>query len=193
MEIGSEWIADFLTQLRLQNPALRIDLHSKRDFAQLRELMWRDAIDIALTLPLDVPHFVVHYIWRDPYQLLVPRVLVPQLDGVANLLDISYFAYRHEGVVALHAQLEALGIPHRQSVQFDNLEVIIALIRRGLGYSVLPASAIPDNLGGVHALALPSHVSRPIAALAAPYSLMAKAVRSALDVLRDISPASRIG
>ncbi|MEP2641330.1 LysR family transcriptional regulator [Roseobacter sp.] len=128
-----------LARLRDDHPDLVIDVHSGSS-GQLADQLVQGALDISIcTKP---PHPVAglrwHHIAHEPLVVIAPSDL---LGDAATLLSDHPFIWFNRTTWAggvIEADLKALGISVQATMEIDSLAAIEAMVREGLGVSIVP-------------------------------------------------------
>ncbi|BDP44107.1 LysR family transcriptional regulator (plasmid) [Deinococcus aetherius] len=146
----------------------------------------RDAVDAAvLTLQADVgltqlpahPRLLPTPIGEDPYDLLLPRGW--EEAGVWNRPYIHLGSAREDFVLRA---LGRAGVQLRPALTLTTEGAILAMVARGLGFSVLPRLALGELPPGVRRAALPLPLARTLGTVHRPGALT-PATRAVLGLL----------
>jgi DNA-binding transcriptional LysR family regulator len=111
-------------------------------------------IDLAIVnLPIDEPDLIVEPLFDEDRILIVPAghplhdrqsVTLEELAGHDLLLEARGTAFRD----VLDAAAAEHGVELRPKAELDGMRLLASLVFEGFGAGIVPASAIPPNLGG---------------------------------------------
>lgn len=122
-----------------------------------------DALILVSSELIDQPHLVVERTWDYEMVFVSGRRAVPKRCRLADLRDHPFILYKRGGLFesSIDAYFSEAGFVPRVVMRFDNAEAIKAMIRLGLGVSVLPMWVVQAELRR-NALALIRQRERPL-------------------------------
>lgn len=127
-------------------------------------------------------HFVEHYRWSDHYVLVTAKGRPGMPHHFTELARTTrYVAWRHAGLERLHAHLAAAQLRLCHRGELSCLETLLDLVSKGRCMSILPSALLT---GQVEQVPLPTGVTRQIAIVARPSSLLSNAANAVLQVLK---------
>lgn len=176
-----------LQDLARNYPALRIDIddsHEEREAVARAVSEGRAEIGIA---QLPVPDALAAFDYAaDAYVLAAPAQLALALPLEWNALaGIDYLQLNCSGALAVLEKSRAAGFTAQPARLLSTDSSIIALVRQGLGYSILPQLAIAPEPEGVRTYPLPFEAVRRFAVVALPEVARSEAARVVIAHLRD--------
>ncbi len=191
--IGESLLSRLLEQCWSRYPDIRIDILNDTECHEviLRTLRLNEA-DVAITYPLEDDQYLCHELPQDPYVLVLPKSREGRIEAFAELSQLRYLEHESFGTSRALELLAAHGFSRMPSFRATSVHAILPMVRRGLGYSILPRLALPTVATelAVVALPLPQLVSRSLAVVARPYSLLSRSARAVIEILRSLDETS---
>jgi LysR family hydrogen peroxide-inducible transcriptional activator len=146
-------VAPLLTSVTERYPEIRVIVLDATTSSLVLNLV-SGTIDLAIVnLPIDEPDLIVEPLFDEDRILIVPTghplydresITLVELAGHDLLLEARGTAFRD---VLDHAAAEQ-GIELRPKAELDGMRLLASLVFAGFGAGIVPASAIPPNLGG---------------------------------------------
>ncbi|MES2151664.1 MAG: LysR family transcriptional regulator [Pseudomonadota bacterium] len=185
--IATHVLPQALAALALEYPGIRIDLD---DGCEEREDVTRAVAegraDIGIAhLPVG-REFVAHPFVADSYVLIAPASL--QLMAPVSweqFKGLPYIQLNCSGALAILERCRAAGFDAELSRTLATDTSIAAMVRHGLGYSILPRLAVFPEPGGVQIVDLPIPAKRQFAVVALPGVARVKEVQIVMRFVRD--------
>jgi DNA-binding transcriptional LysR family regulator len=191
--VGESLLSRLVEQCWSRYPDIRIDIFNDTESHDvvLRALRLNEA-DVAITYPLEDEQYLCHALPKDPYVLVLPPSRGARIEAFAELSQLRYLEHESACTSTALELLAAHGFARITSFRATSVQAILPLVRRGLGYSILPRLALPTATTEltVAALPLPEPVSRSLAVVARPYSLLSRPARAVIEILRSLDRAS---
>jgi DNA-binding transcriptional LysR family regulator len=185
--VATHVLPDLLHALTLKHPGIRVDVddsHEERD-APARAVEDGQA-DIAVAqLPVAAALQAYDYV-ADDYVLVAPVSL--RLDTPlrwAQLKQHNYLQLNCSGALAVLEQCRKAGYALQPSRLLATDSSIVAMIRKGLGLTILPHLAVHPAPAGVQLLPLPFPARRRLALVATPKLARTAVVEAVMQTLRD--------
>lgn len=180
--VGTHLLPDALAALASEYPGIRIDIDDaceERDDVTRAVLDGRADIGIA-QLPV-APAFVTQPFVSDSYVLVVPASLQLRTPVTwTQLKELAYIQLDCAGALAILEQCRAAGFDAELSRTLAGDASIAALVRHGVGYSILPRLAVFPEPDGVKVVELPISARRQFALVVLPDTARAKVVQTVL-------------
>ncbi len=149
--VGAYWLPQALAEFRTQAPHVEV-LHREESLsAHLERQVELGELDLAIIrLPLSRPSLSHRVILRDPLMAVVPPG-----HRLASRRKISVSELRHEGFITMKpgngslevllAQCRRAGFEPRIVMETTQVEVVRGLVEAGMGVSILPKMAVPNQ------------------------------------------------
>lgn len=176
-----------LEALAVEYPGIRVDIddncEEREDVVQAVE---ESRADIGVAqLPI-VEGWATRPYVSDSYVLVVPASL-PLRAPVSweQLRDVPYIQLGCSGALAVLRQCREAGFNAEPSRTLTADSSIAAMVRRGLGYSILPRLAVFPKPDGVRIVDLPIPAKRHFALVALPGTAREKAVQIVMNFIRN--------
>lgn len=179
--VATHLLPPLMARTRLAYPQVRLEIHDAcLERADVERAVLTGRADFGVgQLPAD-PRLVASPLLTDEY-LLVTNAADPAPLPLAG-------PYLQHGLTALPAitqALKALGLPSTPAMSLSEETSILALVERGLGFSVLPRLVLPAALPGVRLQAFPGRVARTLGVLRLPSGARSPAARLLLAAVLD--------
>lgn len=185
--VGSHLLPPALAALAREFPGIRIDLDDsceEREDVGLAVAEGRADLGIA-QLPVG-DQFTVHNWVADAYVMVAPASLALKAPLTWEQFDgLSYLQLNCTGALAILAQCRAAGFKAEVSRTLTTDTGILALVKHGIGYAIMPRLAVFPVPDGVQVLALPIPAPRQFALVALPALARTKAVQIVTRFLRN--------
>ncbi|UDY36769.1 LysR family transcriptional regulator [Dermatobacter hominis] len=146
-------VAPLLTSVTDRYPEIRVIVLDATTSSLVLNLV-SGTIDLAIVnLPIDEPDLIVEPLFDEDRILIVPAghplhdrdsITLVELAGHDLLLEARGTAFRD----VLDAAAAEQGIELRPKAELDGMRLLASLVFAGFGAGIVPASAIPPNLGG---------------------------------------------
>ncbi len=151
------------------------------------------AIDLAvLNLPVDDAELLVEPLFEEERVLIAPHghelseldsVTLAELDGQPLLLEAPGTAFRD----VLDAAAAEAGVELRAQAEFDGMRLLTSLAFAGFGAGIVPASAVPTDLGGPwRAVPVEGLPRRSVGLARRRRGLLTAAQRAAAQAIREV-------
>jgi DNA-binding transcriptional LysR family regulator len=185
--VGSHLLPHALAALALEFPGIRVDIDDgceERDDVTQAVTEGRADIGVA-QLPVG-EELVAHSFVSDSYVLVAPASL--QLKAPvswAQFKDLPYIQLNCSGAFAILEQCRAAGFNAELSRTLTTDTGIAAMVKHGVGYSILPRLAVFPEPDGVQIVDLPIPAKRQFAVVVLPETARVKAVQIVMRFLRN--------
>lgn len=135
-----------LAGLRTEHPDLSIDVHSGSS-DQLAQQLAHDALDVAICTrpPAPLPGLYWHHIAREPLVVIAPRDTPGTEQDLLREQPFIWFNRKTWAGGAIEAHLSQRDIAVKATMEIDSLDAIEALVREGLGVSIVPVCRGSDG------------------------------------------------
>lgn len=191
--LSSHWLPDLLRRFRARFPEVQLTVETGSS-DELLAAARQGRLDLALLVaPLRrvEPGFEVLMRWRFNLSLVTGDPRIPNRPRLAELAAFSFIGFRKGS--RLDVLIEQFFNRHRLEpnpiMRFDNADAIRAVLRAGIGYSLLPGWTLKEDLDSsalrlISARATPPaawvemvrHESSPLAPAAREFISMAKSL-----------------
>ncbi len=184
--VGTHVLPHALAALAAEYPGIRIDID---DACEEREDVPRAVLegkaDIGVAqLPVSDALLAYPYV-ADSYVLVVPAALRLRLPVTwEQLAGVPYIHLDCSGAQAIFERCRAAGLQAQPSRTLASDTGIAAMVRHGVGFSILPRLAMFPAPDGVRVAALPISARREFALVVLPGASRGKAVQTVLRLLR---------
>lgn len=185
--IGTNLLPLALQALATAFPGIRVDIDDSFEeresvVAAVRE--GRAEIGIA-QLPVSNDLMAYEFV-ADAYVLVVPAALnlLPPVDW-EQLKEMSYLQLNCAGGLAILEECRKAGFGAQPARFLTTDSSIIAMVRQGLGFTILPRLAVFPEPDGVSVMALPFAAKRSFAVVALPETARTEAVKVVIEQLRN--------
>ncbi len=185
--VGTHLLPHALAALAVECPGIRVDIEDAcedRDDVTRAVLEGRADIGVA---QLPVPSaLVAHRIVADSYVLVVPSALTLRLPVTWDQLGaLPYIQLDCAGAYAIVDKCRAAGFDAASSRTLSSDTGIAAMVRHGVGYSILPRLALFPVPEGVRIVDLPISARREFALVVLPERARDPAVQAVLRFIRN--------
>ena len=185
--IGTHLLPYVLEALAIDHPGIQIEIDdSSNDSRDVNQRMHGGQADIGIS-SYDIPDGLISkpYIY-DMFSLILPTALRYTTPVTwAQLAPLQYIQADTAASQRVLAQCHLAGYPIVASRQMTSDSSILALVRQGLGYSILPRLAAFPTPPGVTTEVLPVHLQRPFLLILHPDTARQKVVQTVVRYLRD--------
>jgi len=185
--VGTHLLPHALAALALEYPGIRIDVDDaceEREDVTQTVLQGRADIGIA-HLPVG-KEFVSHTFVSDSYVLVAPTSLQLRTPiSWKQFKDFPYIQLNCSGAFAILNQCRAAGFDAELTRTLTTDSSIAAMVRHGIGYSILPRLAIFPTPEGVQVVDLPILAQRQFALIALPDIARAKTTQIVMRFIRN--------
>ncbi|MES2071051.1 MAG: LysR family transcriptional regulator [Pseudomonadota bacterium] len=185
--VGTHLLPHALGALAIEYPGIRVDID---DGCEEREDVTRAVLegraDIGIAhLPVG-PELLAHSFVSDSYVLVVPASLHLRAPvSWEQFKDLPYIQLNCSGAFAILEQCRAAGFNAELSRTLTTDTSIAAMVRHGVGYSILPRLAVFPEPEGVKIIDLPISAKRQFALVVLPDTARTKAVQIVMRFVRD--------
>ncbi|PRC94680.1 LysR family transcriptional regulator [Solimicrobium silvestre] len=185
--VGTHLLPHALAALAIEYPGIRIDIDdSCEEREDVSRAVMEGRADIGIAqLPVR-SELVTHSFVSDSYVLVVPTSL--QLRAPVSwdqLKVLPYIQLNCSGALAILEQCRAAGFTAELSRTLTTDTSIAAMVRHGVGYSILPRLAVYPEPSGVNIVDLPIPAQRQFALIALPDTARTKAVQIVTRFIRN--------
>lgn len=185
--IGTNLLPLALEALAKGFPGIRVDIddsHEERDAVAAAVREGRADIGIA-QLPVADDLLAYDFV-ADDYVLVVPSILKLRSPiSWEQLKEVSYLQLNCTGALAVLEKCRKAGFAAQPSRLLTTDSSIIAMVRQGLGFTILPRLAVFPEPDGVSVMALPIAAKRSFAVVALSETARTEAVKAVVQHIRD--------
>jgi DNA-binding transcriptional LysR family regulator len=185
--VGTHLLPHTLAALALEFPGIRIDIDDgceERDDVTQAVAEGRADIGIA-QLPV-AETLVAHSFVLDSYVLVAPASLNLKAPvSWDQFKDLPYIQLNCSGAFAILEQCRAAGFKAEPSRTLATDTGVAAMVRHGVGYSILPRLAVFPEPDGVQLVDLPISAKRQFAVVALPEAARVKEIQIVVRFLRN--------
>ncbi len=185
--VATHLLPPALHTLAKKYPALRVDIddaHEEREDVETAVREGHADIGIAqLTAGADL---IAYDFAADDYVLVAPQAmrLTAPLTW-EQLASVDYLQLNCSGALAVLDECRARGLPLQPARLLATDSSIVAMVRQGLGYSILPRLAIYPEPANVRVYPLPLAAARSFVAVALPAMARSEVGKRVIKALRD--------
>lgn len=185
--VGTHLLPHALAALAAEYPAIRVDIDDsceERDDVTQAVMDGRADVGIA-HLPVAKELVATPFV-SDSYVLIAPGSL--NLRGPVSWDQFEHLPYIQldcSGALAILAQCRAAGFSAELSRTLATDTSIAAMVRHGVGYSILPRLAVFPQPEGVKIVDLPIAAKRHFALVALPDTARSKVVKTVMRFVRN--------
>lgn len=185
--ISTHMLPRALEVLAQRYPGMRVDLddrHEERDAVARAVLQGR--ADIGIAQRPFAAELVSHPYISDAYVLVLPASLkLPAQVGWHHLNGLPYIQLACPGALDILAQCRMAGFTAQPSRMLHTDSSIVAMVARGIGFSILPHLAVFPAPVGTRLAALPVPARRQFAVVTTPDNAAVSAVQATSRVILD--------
>ena len=184
--IGTHLLPAALEALATSHPALRIDIDDSFEERDGPAAAVRDGLaDIAIAQLPVAGKLAQHAYIADDYVLVAPSGLALKAPLTWNQLGkVDYLQLNCPGALAMLALCREAGWNAQPARLLATDSGIVAMVRKGLGFTILPRLAIYPEPDGVKVMPLPFLAQRPFAIVAQPAAARTEAIKAVMQQLR---------
>jgi DNA-binding transcriptional LysR family regulator len=168
-------------------PGIRVDIDDSFEEREAVATAVREGrADIGIAQLPVAAELVAHDFVADAYVLVVPASLRLQLPvSWDQLKDLNYLQLNCSGALAILAQCRKAGFNAQPSRLLTTDSSIVAMVRQGLGFTILPRLAVFPLPDGVNAVPLPFAAKRSFAVVALPEVARTEAANTVIAHIRN--------
>jgi DNA-binding transcriptional LysR family regulator len=185
--VGTHLLPHVLQALANDYPGIRIDIADGCDERNdVTDALHLGRADIGIAqLPLGGDLVWQSYV-SDSYRMVVPASC-DALDGRGwpNLGKLPFIELACSGAAAILERCRDAGFNARTSRLLSNDTSIVAMVGRGMGYSILPELSVFPKSEEVRTLALPIAARREFVVAGMPGTMRSPVIRTVVRCLRD--------
>ncbi len=188
--VSTHLLPGALEALAIEYPGIRVDIDdSCEEREEVTHAIEEGRADIGIAhLPVGPGLVARPYVW-DSYVLVAPSSLPLHVPvSWDQFSDLPYIQLNCSGALAILEHCRLAGFDAEPSRTLATDSSIVAMVRRGIGYSVLPHLAVFPALDGVRIIDLPVSAKRQFALVTLPGTARSKAVQAVMRFIR----ASRV-
>lgn len=172
--------------LAAMHPGIVLDIYDSGNRLQVTQAVRERIVDLAIAqLPVG-RHLECESYLQDDYVLVTPAARKLPIPFDPTKLDtLPFIRFDCPGTDEVVARCRAVGFNARSELAMTSCASIVAMIARGMGYSILPRLAVYPGPDEVHMTSLPIPARRQFALVGYPDTLRTPHVRAVLRLLRD--------
>jgi len=185
--VGTHLLPPALAALATEYPGIRVDID---DSCEEREEVVRAVMDGRADL--GIAHLPVsqallaHSFAADSYVLVAPASLQIRAPvSWEQFKDLPYIQLNCSGALAILELCRAAGFQAEPSRTLATDTSIAAMVRHGVGYSILPRLAVYPEPHGVRIIDLPISATRQFAVVALPDNARTKTIQTVMRFIRN--------
>ena len=185
--VGTHLLPHALAALAVEYPGIRVDIDDGcEEREEVTQAVMEGRADIGIAqIPVD-SELVAHSFVSDSYVLVAPASL--QLHAPISwqqFTDLPYIQLNCSGAFAILEQCRAAGFNAELSRTLTTDTGIVAMIKHGVGYSILPRLAVFPEMDRLQIVDLPIAAQRQFALVALPNNARTKAVQIVMRFIRN--------
>jgi DNA-binding transcriptional LysR family regulator len=186
--IATHVMPDVLAALAGDYPGIQVDVEDGCvDSLEVNRFMAQGLVDVGISSFHIDKQWLQWPFLHDDYVLVMPTDWAPVAQPVtwARLQDWPYIESRNVGSGLMHEQCAAHGFAPQRIRRLVSDSSVLAQVKRGMGYSIMPQLAAFPPQPGIVCVPLPITIHRPFVVVAQPDGLRNRAVKIVLHYLRD--------
>jgi DNA-binding transcriptional LysR family regulator len=185
--VGSHLLPHALEALSINYPGINVEVNDGcHDYAEVPALMARGAADIGITREQADTQFISRPFVTDQYVAVVPSDA--QLSAPLqweHLLSLPFIHVQQPGASWIVDRCRSAGVDLQPARRTASEGAALSLVRRGLGFSLLPRLANFPKTPGTKEMDLPIVITRRLAVFAMPAHTQSSAVKAVLRSVLD--------
>jgi len=184
---GAHLLPHVLEALANEHPDIQVDVNDGcADYQDIHAAVRQGMADIGVTREEVFDDLQCVRLAYDSYVLVLPaglRIATP-FDW-RQLADLPFIRSQNPGASWIIEQCRAAGLPLKPARTLASDSGILALVSRGMGFSIFPQLATFPTPPGIRIAPLPITARRPIALIMTPEAARNKAVKIVQRYIRD--------
>lgn len=184
---GAHLLPHVLEALANDHPGIQVDVNDGcADYQDILAAVRQGLADIGLTREDRFDDLVCHRVARDAYVLVLPAgvPISTPLDW-RQLANLPFIRSQNPGATWIIEQCRAAGLPLKPARSLVSDSGILAMVGRGMGFSIFPQLATFPTPPGIRVHPLPIAAHRPIALIMTADAARGKAVKIVQRYIRD--------
>lgn len=185
--VGSQLMPHVLEALSIHHPDIDVELNDGcHDYAEVIALLDRGVTDIGITREQPHPDLVSRPFVSDRYVAIVPADA--ELDTPLQwegLLRLPFIHVQQPGASWVVDQCRLAGVDLQPARRTASESAALSLVRRGLGFSLLPRLTSFPRVPGTREMELPVPITRRLAVYSLPTQTQSAAVNAVVRSLLD--------
>ena len=184
--IGTHLLPFALEALAASHPAVRVDIDDSFETRDGPAAAVRDGLADVAIAQLPVIGTLAQYAYiADDYVLVAPSALALSSPLTWDqLAKVDYLQLNCPGALAMLEICRKAGWHAKPARLLSTDSGIVAMVRKGLGFTILPRLAAYPVAEGLTVMALPFSAQRPFAIVARPAAARTDAIRAVIQQLR---------
>lgn len=184
---GAHLLPYALEALAREYPGIQVDVDDAcENYGDVVSAVERGAAELGITREDKHEKLVSYRLAHDPYVFVVPSGLrLKSPVGWDQLSGMPFVHSQNAGSIFILEQCRAAGFKPRTSRKLASDSGILALVGRGMGYSIFPQLATFPPPQNVKIVNLPITARRTISLIANPDSMQTRAIKIVTRFIRD--------
>lgn len=185
--VGTHLIPHVVEALAMQHPGIHVEIFDGcHDYSSVASLIGSGTAQVGISRGPIPEHFVCREFVSDSYVVVVPADAKLQSPVCWDeLARLPYIAVDQPGAMWIVERCRAAGFKQQPGRRLANESAILALVARGLGFSILPRLAAFPDMAATRALHLPFPAARALVAFAERSAARLPAVRTVMQSILD--------
>jgi len=185
--VGTHLLPYALEALARDYPGIQVDVDNGCvDYEDVVSAVERGVADIGITRAADEDHLLHYRLVHDAYVLVVPAGMRLSSPIIWEQLSEMPFIHAHNlGAKRILDQCRADGFKPRSSRKWASDSGVLAMVGRGMGFTITPQLAAFPTPKNVKIVDLPFAAKRHISLIAQPEATRSKAFKVVTGLIRD--------
>jgi DNA-binding transcriptional LysR family regulator len=185
--VATHILPDVLVALARDYPGIAVEVDDGCvDSLEVNQAMAQQRVDIAISSFHIDEQWVQSPLLHDTYVLLLPAEMHMRGPVTWEMLEkLTYIESRNVGSGLMFEQCCSVGFKPQSVRRLVSDSSVLAQVRRGLGFSIMPQLATFPLQPGIVSMPLPIAIERPFVLVSHPANGCSKASKVALRYLRD--------
>ncbi|WP_156429608.1 LysR family transcriptional regulator [Burkholderia sp. TSV86] len=185
--VGTGLLAQLMSDLSKVRADIRVEIldDTEREESVLDVLNELGA-DIAIITNMEAEKYISRAFVKDRYVAVLPPDIAMQ--GTLRwdqLQSLNFIQQNNPHSIQAVASLRNYGVHLRSFYKIASVDSILSMVENGVGFSIVPQLALPENPKTYRIAVLPQLIERELVVLSRPYSMLSHAARTVLDFICD--------
>lgn len=185
--VGTHLLPHPVEALAGEFPGIHVEIQDGcSDYSEVAALVEQGTAQIGITRAPIGEHFVSRPFVYDPYVVIAPACA--DLKSPVCWKELSHLPFIHirqPGAMWIMEQCRVAGFEQRTARRLASESGILALVSRGLGYTILPRLAALPDTAGTKVLELPFPAMRHLTVFAKPALARTQVVKTVMQFILD--------
>lgn len=185
--VGTGLLAQLMSELSKARSDIRVEIldDTEREEGVLN-LLNELGVDIAIVTNMEAEKYISRAFIKDRYVAVLPQHVAVQ--GTLcwdQLQSLNFIQQNNPHSIQAVTSLRHHGVHLRSFYKISSVDSILSMVESGMGFSIVPELALPENPKTYQIAALPQLIERDLVILSRPYSMLSHAARTVLDFICD--------